>query len=126
MMKNGGKTSWAKISKEDPIVFSLKFLGERPEGGSSLEIANLLLFLDDYLFECSRVEAAKIDQISYNRLTDMAAMHKVLDVVRMHVPVADPMTFSAQAIISRNTPHGGSGPRVKISSRLWKTPLKLA
>jgi len=39
-----------------------------------------------YLTRCGQTEASKIDAVTYSRITDMAAMYKVLAAIRMHRP----------------------------------------
>lgn len=46
----------------------------------------MLKSLDLYLATCSKTEAAKIDAITYSRITDMAAMYRILVALRMHRP----------------------------------------
>lgn len=52
----------------------------------SSDIAIILNSLDIYLSECGKTEAGKIDFITYNRITDMAAMYRILAALRMHRP----------------------------------------
>ncbi|MCJ1238935.1 hypothetical protein MMC14_006927 [Varicellaria rhodocarpa] len=102
--KTGKRATWAELAKQDPIYFCFLVLDQESQAPVSLDFANLLLFLDDHLSKCSRSEAAKIDQISYHRLSDLAALHKLLDVVRMHLPAVEPMASTEHALRFRNTP----------------------
>ena len=102
--KAGKRATWAELAKQDPIYFCLLVLDQKSRVPVSLEFTNLLLFLDDHLSKCSRSEATKIDQISYHRLSDLAALHKLLDIVRMHLPAVKPMVSTKEALGFRNTP----------------------
>ena len=46
----------------------------------------MLRSLDMYLGSCSKSEAAKINDITYRRITDMAAMYRIYLAVIMHRP----------------------------------------
>ena len=46
----------------------------------------MLESLDQYLATCSKMEAAKIDAITYSRITDMAVIYRIMAALQMHRP----------------------------------------
>lgn len=84
--RDGSALSHMKMYKADHILFCLSALGERPESKGSIDIALLLKSLDLYLAQCKKGEAMKIHPVTYNTVTDLAAMYRILAALRMHRP----------------------------------------
>ena len=103
LMKDGKKVTWNQLVKLDPILFCLIILDDNAKVPLTVDVTLVLLFLDDYLSTCPRSEAAKMDQIMYYQLSNLAALNKLLDVVRMHVPATERLTSSDQVLKFRNT-----------------------
>ncbi|KAL8692228.1 MAG: hypothetical protein Q9218_002704 [Villophora microphyllina] len=76
----------AECYKSDRIYFCLIMLLERPDSLGFGYVPLLLRSLDTYLADCKKSEARKIDHIMYARITDMAALYRIITVLRLHKP----------------------------------------
>jgi len=82
----------------------------------SYDIAIILKSLDLYLCECGKAEAGKIDFITYNKITDMAATYRILAALRMHRPSVS-LRYSSLTEVMKT--------RDSTTSRLWRHKEKM-
>lgn len=83
----------------------------------SYDIAIILKSLDLYLRKCRKAEAGKIDYITYNRVTDLAAAYRILAALRMHRPFISVRYISETEIIKT---------RDTLTWRLWRHDDEIA
>lgn len=103
-LKDGTKIDLKEIYKTDHILYCILALGEEPGSAGSIDIALILKSLDLYLANCGKVEAAKLNSITYSRITDMAAMYRILAAVQLHKP-AQSLRYSSstEVLKTRNS-----------------------
>ncbi|KAI9794980.1 MAG: hypothetical protein M1835_006204 [Candelina submexicana] len=97
-----GKFEMVSIAKEgklrrdlystDRILWCLvqlckgKLYGEAAQT-SMFDYPDVLSLLDSHLMQCSRAEAARLDQTSYSIISDMAAAYQMLNMLGLHRPI---------------------------------------
>ena len=57
-----------------------------------------------YLTRCGQTEASKTDAVTYSRITDMAAIYKILAAIRMHRPSPSAHYSSVDEILKTHIP----------------------
>ena len=102
--KDGRIIDFREIYKTDHILYCLLALGEKPGSAKYIDIALILKSLDLHLANCGKLEAAKLNSMTYSRITDMAAMYRIQAAVQMHRPAQSPLyTSSTEASKTRNS-----------------------
>lgn len=71
---------------EDPLEWCLVQMQGEPDDQKNFDHAMLFAFLDCHLANSTPKERARIDEVLYRRISDLAAYHEMLVSVRLHRP----------------------------------------
>lgn len=71
---------------EDPLDWCLVQLLGKPDKQRNFDHAMLFAFLDNHLSTTTSKEKARLDQVIYRKLSDIATSHEMLVSVRLHRP----------------------------------------
>lgn len=85
-MKTDGSKNNSQLHKKDHVLLCLSLLCEGTTNLQDWDMALVLKSLDLHLAKCGTKEARKIDPIVYSKITDLAAMYRILTAVHMHRP----------------------------------------
>ena len=116
-LKKGRNTN-KELLAEDPIFYCLKLFRELEGDYTFVEVLNLLSFLDDHLAKCTRAEAGRLGQITYDWISNLATMHHILQTVRAYAPAFNHDVSIEDAIAYKDTPawrFWGNGRRIHES-----------
>lgn len=69
---------------EDPLEWCLVQMQEAPDMQTNFDHAMLFPFLEGHLANSSSEERARVDEVLYQRLSELAAYHEILVSVRLH------------------------------------------
>ncbi|KAI4196094.1 MAG: hypothetical protein LQ350_006791 [Teloschistes chrysophthalmus] len=86
-LKNRDAVHYAEWWKDDRIFYILAMLGDRADSFGYHDNADLLKALDNHLAVSKKSEAGKIDFMVYTKITETAALQRVLAALRMHRPM---------------------------------------
>lgn len=75
-----------KLFFEDPLEWCLVQMQGASDTQSNFDHAMLFAFLDSHLANSTPKERARVDEILYRKLSDLAAYHEILISVRLHRP----------------------------------------
>jgi hypothetical protein len=80
------QTTKEKLYVSDPLDWCLLQMTGMPDEAKSYDHALLFAFLEDHLRSSPAAERARLDEILYQQLSDLAAFHEFLMSVRCHRP----------------------------------------
>jgi hypothetical protein len=86
---------------EDPLDWCIDCLTTNPDAERTIDHSRMFEFLDEHLARASAPERARMDEILYRKLSDLAAFNEMLVMVRAHRPRATP--FSLEEITKSDT-----------------------
>jgi hypothetical protein len=75
-----------ELFEQDPLAWCLFQITGRPDDRNVFDHALLLNFLESHLAKSDARERARVDEVLYKRLSDLAAAHQILFSVRLHRP----------------------------------------
>ncbi|CRG82823.1 hypothetical protein PISL3812_00169 [Talaromyces islandicus] len=74
------------LFEQDPLAWCLFQMTGRPDDRNVFDHSMLFSFLESHLAKSDSKERARLDEILYKRLSDLAAAHQILFAVRLHKP----------------------------------------
>jgi hypothetical protein len=81
-----GTTKQKETFDEDPLEWCLVQMQGAPDTQTNFDHAGLFTFLENHLAVSSSKERARIDEVLYRKLSDLAAYHEMLLAIRLHRP----------------------------------------
>lgn len=105
----------------------IQLLGSQ-EKQTNLNHAMLFAFLQNHLDTSSREEKARVDEILYQKLSDLAAVHEMLASVRLHRPQNTNRTLTEVFETEKREPwqrgRKTSSPSINECTPLWRILIK--
>ncbi|MCJ1241964.1 hypothetical protein MMC14_009971 [Varicellaria rhodocarpa] len=75
-----------ELFREDPLEWCLSQMQGAPDKQTNFDHAMLFAFLENHLASSDMEERARVDDVLYRKLSDLAAFHETLVSVRLHRP----------------------------------------
>ena len=79
-------TEQKELFDKDPLEWCLVQMQGAPDTQTNFDHAMLFAFLENHLANSSSKEKARVDEVLYQKLSDLAAYHEMLVSVRLHRP----------------------------------------
>ena len=84
--KTGVPVEQKEIFDKDPLEWCLIQMQAEPDKQTNYDHAILFAFLENHLAGSGAKEKARVDEVLYQKLSDLAAYHEMLVSVRLHRP----------------------------------------
>lgn len=84
--KTGAPTDQKKLFDEDPLEWCLSQMRAKPDTQTNYDHAIMFAFLESHLATSNPKEKARVDEVLYQKLSDIAASHELLVSIRLHRP----------------------------------------
>jgi hypothetical protein len=84
--KPGATLEQKDLFTRDPLEWSLLQMQAEPDKQTNYDHAHLFAFLESHLASSNPKEKARVDEVLYQKLSDLAACHEMLVSVRLHRP----------------------------------------
>ncbi|MCJ1287243.1 hypothetical protein MMC26_006591 [Xylographa opegraphella] len=84
--KTGESVDQEKVFDEDPLEWCLNQMQGEPDKQTNYDHAIMFAFLEYHLAGSSPKEKARVDEVLYQKLSDLAACHEMLVSIRLHRP----------------------------------------
>ena len=75
-----------ELFEKDPLEWCLSQMQGAPDKPMNFDHAMLFAFLENHLASSNMKERARVDDVLYRKLSDLAAFHEILVSVRLHRP----------------------------------------
>jgi hypothetical protein len=84
--KPGATLEQKELFEKDPLEWCLIQMQAEPDKQTNYDHAILFAFLESHLAGSNPKEKARVDEVLYQKLSDLAACHEILVSVRLHRP----------------------------------------
>ncbi|MCJ1385691.1 hypothetical protein MMC17_008814 [Xylographa soralifera] len=84
--KTGASVDQKKLIDEDPLEWCLSQMQAEPDKQTNYDHAIMFAFLEYHLAGSDPKEKARVDEVLYQKLSDLAVCHEMLVSVRLHRP----------------------------------------
>jgi hypothetical protein len=85
-LRRKGTTEQKEMFDKDPLEWCLSQMQGAPDTQTNYDHAILFAFLESHLANSAPKERARVDEVLYQKLSDLAAYHEMLVSVRLHRP----------------------------------------